>query len=183
MDVFNAGEFSTEIEGELVAWAVSAVQKRNLLGGEAGTLDASSLETDVHRIAFLERHGFERLPESSMLFARSLDANIPEPHVPVGFVTRSLLGEAEIQAYVALHRAAFGTENMTVEYRQAIMRASDYLPELDLVVQAPDGRLAAFCVCQIFPADSPRAGGTKEGWTDPVGTHPEYQHLGHGSGR
>ncbi len=46
---------------------------------------------------------------------------------------------------------------MTVEYRQAIMRAPDYIPELDLVVQAPDGDLAAFWICQIFPDDSPRA--------------------------
>jgi ribosomal protein S18 acetylase RimI-like enzyme len=87
-------------------------------------------------------------------------------------------GEAEIEAYVALHRRAFGTDNMTIEYRRAIMSAPDYLPELDLVAVAPNSDLAAFCVCQVFPDDAPRAGGQKEGWTDPVGTHPEHQRRG-----
>jgi len=83
-----------------------------------------------------------------------------------------------VQAYVALHRAAFGTENMTVEYRRVIMSAPSYIPELDLVAVAPNGDLAAFCVCQIFNDDSSSAGGQHEGWTDPVGTHPTYQRLG-----
>jgi ribosomal protein S18 acetylase RimI-like enzyme len=87
-------------------------------------------------------------------------------------------GEAEIEAYVDLHRSTFGTENMTIEYRRTIMSAPDYLPELDLVAVAPNGKLAAFCVCQIFPEDAPRAGGQKEGWTDPLGTRPAYQRLG-----
>ena len=67
---------------------------------------------------------------------------------------------------------------MTVDYRRSIMNAPDYLPDLDLVAVAPDGRLAAFCVCQVFPDDSPRAGGTREGWTDPIGTAPDFQRMG-----
>ena len=110
--------------------------------------------------------------------SRSLNLPIPEPQLPPGFIIRPMGGEVEIDAYVALHRAAFGTEIMTVEYRRTIISAPDYIPELDLVAVAPDGDLAAFCVCQIFPDDSPRAGGLKEGWTDPLGTHPAYQRLG-----
>jgi ribosomal protein S18 acetylase RimI-like enzyme len=87
-------------------------------------------------------------------------------------------GEAEIEAYVALHRAAFGTDNMNVDYRRAIMNVPSYIPELDLVAVAPDGALAAFCVCQIFPDDVSRGGGQKEGWTDPIGTHPSFQRMG-----
>jgi mycothiol synthase len=87
-------------------------------------------------------------------------------------------GMAEIEAYVDLHRAAFGTEIMTTAYRQSIMNSPDYIPEIDLVAAAPDGSLAAFCMCQIFPDDTPRAGGKKEGWTDPVGTHPDHRCLG-----
>jgi mycothiol synthase len=33
-------------------------------------------------------------------------------------------------------------------------------------------------MCQIFPDDEPRAGGQKEGWTDPVGTHPAHRRQG-----
>lgn len=178
VDAFDAAVFTPDIETRLIDWAVEAVQRRNQENGENLPLDASTLETDLPRIAFLERHGFVRLPESSLLLARAMDENIPDPQLPDGFVIRSLLGEAELEDYVVLHRAAFGSENMTLAYRQAIMHAPDYIPELDLVAVTPGGELAALCVCQIFPDDKPRAGGLKEGWTDPVATHPAYRRLG-----
>lgn len=178
VDAFDAAWLSPEMEPELVAWALSAVKQRNIAHDENQILDASALETDLTRIEFLQRQGFERQPEISLLFARPLDMEIPEPHLPAGFVIRPMQGEAEIEAYVSLHRAAFGSGNMTADYRLAILHAPDYISELDLVAVAPDGRLAAFCVCQIFPDDLPRAGGSKEGWTDPVGTHPVYQRQG-----
>jgi ribosomal protein S18 acetylase RimI-like enzyme len=178
VDVFDARELTPALEKELLDWAVSAVQRRNLEKGEPQTLDASSLEDDQARLAFLEQAGFERQKETSLLLARPIDDALPAPQLPPGFAIRPMGGEAEVEAYVALHQAAFGTENMTVEYRRTIMSAPDYKPELDLVAVAPNGDLAAFCVCQIFPDDSPRAGGQKEGWTDPVGTHPNYQRLG-----
>ena len=178
VDVFEAGEFTPAIETEMVDWAVTAMQRRNQESGKTETLDASALESDLPRLAFLERHGFQRQAESSILMACPLDQPIPAPQLPPGFSIRPMSGEAEIEAYVALHRAAFGTGNMTVEYRRTIMSAPDFIPELDLVAVAPNGELAAFCVCQIFPDDAPRAGGHKEGWTDPMGTRPTYQRLG-----
>lgn len=178
VDVFTASEFTPAIETEIITWAVSAMQRRNQETGETQTLDASTLESDGERLAMLERHGFERQPESSILLACPLVQPIPDPVLPAGFTIRPMRGEAELSAYVALHRAAFGTEMMTVDYRRTIMSAPDFIPELDLVAVAPNGDLAAFCVCQIFPDDSPRAGGQKEGWTDPIGTHPDYQRQG-----
>ena len=116
--------------------------------------------------------------KSSILMGRPLDGYIPDPVLPQGFAIRPMAGEAELEAYVTLHRAAFGTGNMTVQYRRTIMSAPDFIPELDLVAVAPNGDLAALCVCQVFADDSPRADGRKEGWTDPVATHPAYQRLG-----
>lgn len=178
VDVFEPEQLTSLLENDLIDWAIHAVKHRNQMKNETQTLDASTLESDSSRIAFLERHGFVRQAESSILMACPLVEPLPEPKLPVGFTIRPMGGEAEIEAYVALHRSAFGTGNMTVEYRRTIMSAPDYIPELDLVVVAPNGELAAFCVCQIFPDDSPRGGGVKEGWTDPIGTHPNYQRLG-----
>ncbi len=178
VEVFDADEITPDLEAEMVAWVVSAMQRRNQERNYTHPLDAYVLEDDLARQAFLERHGFQRTAETSILLGRSLDQPIPEPHLPPGFAIRPMGGEAEVEAYVALHRAAFDTDNMTVEYRRTIMNAPDYIPELDLVAVAPNGELAAFCVGQIFPDDTPRAGGKKEGWTDPVGTHPNYQRLG-----
>ena len=51
-------------------------------------------------------------------------------------------GEAGEEGDAAvLHRAAFGTEYMTIENRRAMMSGPEYDPEGDLVVVAPDGRL------------------------------------------
>lgn len=178
VDAFTACEFTPAVQAEMMDWLVGAARRRGQAGGEAQTLDASALESDGWRLDLLERFGFERQAESSLLMARSLAEPVPEPVVPPGFSIRPMGGAAELEAYVALHRAAFGTENMSVEYRRAIMQAPGYLPELDLVAAAPNGDLAAFCVCQIFAGDRPRAGGQKEGWTDPLGTHPAYCRLG-----
>ncbi len=178
VDVFDERQWSPLLEAEMMVWAERAVQRRNQVEGETQTLDASALESDLPRLAMLERYGFVRQAESSLLMARSLGQPIPTLQLPSGFSIRPMGGEAEIEAYVALHRAAFGTEQMTVEYRRTIMSAPSYIPELDLVIAAPNGDLAALCICQIFTDDAPRAGGQKEGWTDPVATHPNYQRLG-----
>jgi ribosomal protein S18 acetylase RimI-like enzyme len=111
--------------------------------------------------------------------ARSLDEPIPEPQFPEGFVLRPLAGEGEVAAYVALHRAAFGTENMTVERRLAIVRNQGYIPELDLVAAAPDGTLAAFCVCSVEAEEN----ATRElprGAIDIIGSRPDWRGKGLG---
>jgi ribosomal protein S18 acetylase RimI-like enzyme len=83
-------------------------------------------------------------------------------------------GENEVEALVSLHRSAFGTENMTVEERLAIMRAPNYVPELDLVVLAPNRELCAFCICRFEEGDD------HTGYTDPIGTHLCYKRMGLG---
>lgn len=175
---FDKACFTPEVQAELVDTMVAATRARNRAKGENQTLDASVLEDDLPGRALLERFDFIRQEESSLLYARSLEGDLPQPVLPPGFSIRPLGGADELGAYVVLHRAAFGTDNMTVEYRRSIMNNPGYLPELDLVAVAPDGILAAFCMCQIFADDAPRAGGQKEGWTDPMGTHPDYRRLG-----
>lgn len=178
VDAFREDAFTPAVQKEMIDCAVLTVQERNAKSGSTDTLDASILESDTRKRGFLERNGFEQQEETSLLFALRLDETLPQPVLPPGFIIRPMAGETELEGYVTLHRAAFGTENMTLEYRRSIMSAPDYLAELDLVAVAPDGRLAAFCVCQVFPDDSPRAGGVREGWTDPIGTAPDFQRLG-----
>jgi mycothiol synthase len=178
VDVFDARLFTPEIEAEMMEWVTVSVKQRNQRLGEAHTLDASALESDLPRLAFMERNGFQRQAESSILMACSLNQPIPVLPLLAGFTIRPTSGETEMDVYLDLWRAAFGTQNMTLEYRRTIMNAPDYLPNLDLVAVAPNGDLAAFCLCQVFSDDVPRAGGHKEGWTDPLGTHPNYRRLG-----
>ena len=140
-------------------------------------LDAVCREDDVERYGWLTRHGFQSQAVRTLRFIRSLSDSIPEPQLPAGFSIRSVKGHAELDALVALHRAAFGTDNMTIEERQAMMSVPDYLPELDLVAVASDGRLAGFCICGI-PAEENAVTGRSEGYTDPIGVHPDFQKQG-----
>lgn len=176
---FEQPEAFAAVEADLVAWGADCVRRLPDAddAGEPRSLDASAGEDDPGRIAFLERHGFVRQPMLSLYLERPLDGPLPAPTLPPGFTIRPLDGAREIEAVVALHRAAFGTEYMTVEERRAMMSGPGYDPALDLVAVAPNGRLAAYCLCGIDSEASARAGQTV-GYTDPVACHPGFQRRG-----
>ncbi|MEW5871807.1 MAG: GNAT family N-acetyltransferase [Chloroflexota bacterium] len=168
-----------EMEAEIVGWGETCIRRRMQASGEQITLDASCREDNPERLSFLERHGFERLSQCSLHYARPLGDVIPEPTLPPGFTIRPSGGVDEVEAWVALHRAAFGTDHMTVEERLAMLQAVEYELQTDLVVVAPDGRLAAYCMVQISQEENQRTG-RNEGFTDPVACHPDYQKRGLG---
>jgi ribosomal protein S18 acetylase RimI-like enzyme len=64
---------------------------------------------------------------------------------------------------------------MTVEWRLSTLQQTAYRPELDLVVVAPDGQLAGFCVCW-FDANGPD--GRPSGQVEPLGIHQDFQGQG-----
>jgi len=111
---------------------------------------------------------------------RALDQPIPAPVLPDGFSIRPLAGEQEVAAYVTVHTAAFGRAIVTEEEqaaRHVFMRDSSYIADLDLVVVAPNGAFAAFCVGQIDQEGNAQRA-WQEGSTDPIGTHPAFQRQG-----
>jgi ribosomal protein S18 acetylase RimI-like enzyme len=164
------GRQTSQLENEIVAWGATVMYLRNAESGGQHTLDASCLADDEPRIKLFEEYGFVREEIRSLKYERSLTEPIEAAPLPEGFSLRSVRGEEEVEALVALHRAAFGTENMTVEERLAIMHAPGYESALDLLAVAPDGSLAAFCICGF---EEPGIG-----YTDPIGTHPNYQRMG-----
>ncbi len=166
-----------DIESEIVTWGVECIRRAIQESGESLTLAASCRDDDVERIALLERHGFVMQEMRSLRMARSLNEPIPTLETPVGFSLCHVTGEQEAESLVALHRAAFGTENMTAEERLAMMRVPEYDPELDLLAIAPDGRFAATCMCSISQEENERIG-RNEGYTDPIATHPDFQRHG-----
>jgi len=166
------------LEAEIVGWGVACLRRAMRAEDKMRTLDASCREDDVEQIAFLERHGFIRQATRSLHLVRPLTESIPTPQLPDGFSIRHVQGEQEVAALVALHRAAFGTEYMTPEERLAMMRVPAYDAALDLVVVAPaSGRLAAYCLCGISQEENERTG-RREGYTDPIATHPDFQRRG-----
>jgi mycothiol synthase len=168
---------SADLDDAILQWGLACEQRTAQADDEEVTLDAVCREEDTARMAWLTRHGFQPQTLRTLRFVRPLSDSIPDPQLPVGFSIRPVAGPAEVEALVALHRAAFGTDNMTVEERRAMMSGPDYLPELDLVAVAPNGRLAGFCACGIPVAEN-AVTGRSEGHTDPIGVHPDFQKQG-----
>ena len=162
---------------EIIEWGMSCVLRVMQDCGGSSTLNTGCRGDDGERIALLKRHGFVEQEMRTLHLVRSLDEPLPEPHLPPGFHIRHVAGEHEVEALVALHRAAFATKKMTVALRLAMMRVPEYDSGLDLLVVAPDGRLAATCMCSISQEENARTG-RKEGYTDPIATHPDFQRRG-----
>jgi mycothiol synthase len=155
---------------EILKWGEECV-RRNLSNVENGTLYAHCRESDAERITFLKQQGFNQLEDTTITLLRSLSEDIAEPVLPPGFIIRPILGTHEAEAVAAMHRAAFGTAYMTTENRLIIMGTSGYDPSLDLVAVAPDGSIAANCICSVNQQE-------KIGFTDPVSAHPRFQGIG-----
>lgn len=167
---------------EVLAWAEG--RARDLLGTPQGH-PAWFVHLFAHHAAWrrdLEEAGFadqtNRGEDSwSRVFMRR-PASDPLPEYPVspGYTIRPLAGESEVEAYVALHRTAFGTANMTPAWRARTRHYPEYVPDLDLVAVAPDGRLAAFCVAWLDRVSDREVSGQIE----PLGVHDDHRHRGLG---
>jgi mycothiol synthase len=111
------------------------------------------------RIRILEASGFAyqaNVGEYSWpkgFMQRSVDLPLIEYRIPEGFIVRPLSGESGVALSVKLYQETFGTKNMTVDWWRRTLQHPDYVPALDLVVAAPDRRLAVFCVCWLDRQD------------------------------
>ena len=93
--------------------------------------------------------------------------------MPASYALRHVEGEANRERRVTVHRAAFAPSPMSAAKHRAVMESQTYRPYLDLVVVAPDGSIAAFCI--VWRAEANRLGDF-----EPVGTHPEHRSRGLG---
>jgi ribosomal protein S18 acetylase RimI-like enzyme len=140
----------------------------------AHSLSVEARDSDAARIGFLEARGYRRNERGGYRFAQSLDS-IPSPELPPGFRLR-YPGEADLVERVDLHRDAWsvwGASSFSLEAYRKLRAAPEYDPELDVVLEAPDGRLVSYCVCWADAASG-------LGLFEPVGTRPAYAGRGLG---
>jgi mycothiol synthase len=93
---------------------------------------------------------------------------------PQGFTIRPLAGASEVDAYVRLHRSVFDSTHMTSAWRERTLSRPEHVADIDLVAQAPDGRLAAFCVGWLLPQKR------LIGQIEPLGVGQEFREAGLG---
>ncbi len=128
----------------------------------------------INRIHDLEAIGFKCQADvgedswSEVLMRRSGQTPVKVYQPPAGFTVRPLAGEKEVETYVELHRSVFESKNMTVDWRMRTLRHPDYRPDLDIVVESPDGHLVAFCI-GWYDAHS------LEGRVEPLGCHKDFR--------
>lgn len=79
--------------------------------------------------------------------------------------------EQEIERRVELHRAVWAPSKMTVAKHHAVMSSPTYRPDLDLIVVAPNGDLAAYAIVWHDTYN-------RIGVFEPVGCHPDYRQRG-----
>ena len=167
---------------EILAWLDE--KAANLLDTPSGhpIWFTGVFEGDAERTATLEQAGYTCISfveENAWLkvwLAREVGGDLPVPALPPGFILRPLAGAAEVDAYVALHRHAFGSENMTHDWRLRTLAHPGYRPDLDLVVQAPDGRLAGFLIAWVAAG----VDGVLYGQVEPMGVHEDFRRMGLG---
>lgn len=161
---------------EIIAWARDRLL-RDRSAGRATTLSVRLFHGDQVRIDSLSRLGFERAGPESVHFDFDLTQALPEVDLPQGFMVCDSAGIGPARR-TASHRDAWsalehiGVENarstFSVAVYESLRTSSIYRPDLDLVAVAPDGALAANCICW---ADEPSAVGIFE----PMGTHPDFR--------
>jgi GNAT superfamily N-acetyltransferase len=167
-----------ELEAEMVAvaerhLAVRGSGGRLALGVWADARDA--LRQDV-----LERSGYAKDGRGEHQYRRSLSMPIPDTPVKDGFTLRALGDVDELPARSWFSWKAFNPDEPEESYAALgwewyldIQRCPLYRRDLDIVVAAPTGDLAAFCT--VWYDDV-----TRSAYFEPVGTYTPYQRRGLG---
>jgi ribosomal protein S18 acetylase RimI-like enzyme len=170
-DVFTAPSLRgtpAELEMLRVASDTTARYMDGSAGGAYVLTDVFSC--DATRAQLLAQLGFERFRTWDYVNERDLTDPIAEPRVPDGFVVRSARMDDADQLAVARNHS-FGEDWTGDLYRSAVMEKPGYDPGREIVVESPEGRIAAFSVYWIDERN-------KFGHFEPVGTHRDFQRLG-----
>lgn len=129
-------------------------------------LTSVALESDGERIALLERHGYRATRHFFADYRRPLDVSVPESRLAPGMRLRHA-GDEDLEERVACHRDAWTGSSWDRERYQALRASPVYDPELDIVLETPDGSFASYCICWSDPAvgiGSFEPVGTREAW-------------------
>jgi len=158
----------TYVTHPMLAWA----EKNRLIDtGPETILTTFSFAGDRTRNAVLRERGYRRQNDFYALRRRVVADSLPPAPLPPGYFIRQLRGEADLEQRVASHRSAFPHTRVSLPgYRRALTTAS-YRPDLDLVVTAPDGVIAAFTTIW-YDADNRIA------TFEPVGVHADHRRKG-----
>jgi ribosomal protein S18 acetylase RimI-like enzyme len=168
-------QVEAQLHPEILAWADQRARAVMQTSFGRPAWFAMVFEEQTDRIRVLEQAGFQCQADvgedswSKVLMRRSTPTPVKryKPRA-AKFTVRPLAGTGEVEAYVELQRAVFGSKNMTTEWRTRTLKHPAYKRDLDIVVEAPDGRLAAFCICWFDEKSG-------DGHVEPLGCHDDFR--------
>lgn len=160
------------LETRLIAWSEQTQRERIAAADSKVThISTDVLDQDTLRQEALLAAGYTAEPAPSMMVTmRSLLEPLPQKTLAEGFTIRRVQGEQEADALGEVHSSAFGSKWPPGEYIR-VMHTPGFRMENELVVVAPDGRLAAFLIYWPDPV-------SKCGLFEPVGCHADFQRRG-----
>jgi ribosomal protein S18 acetylase RimI-like enzyme len=128
---------------------------------------------DDELVAALGRHGFVTRGDELHFNARAVDDAPALPELPNGFRYRTV-EEVDLAERVAIHRDVWAPSRVSEESYANVRAAWPYRSSLDCVIEAPDGRFAAYAL--LWPDDE-----TGVGELEPVGVRDEFRRRGLGA--
>ncbi len=158
------------LEDEMLAWAEEHHADNRPDNAKTWPLKTFVYDYDKQRADLLGRRGYQNLDQCGYKRRCSLDHPIPTVELPPGYVIRTV-NESEMEAWATIVGAAFNNPFSEAERCRVWLKAPT--KRLDLVVVAPDGAFAAFCIA-CFDEEN------RIGMFEPVGTHPAYRQRGLG---
>ncbi len=169
-------EVSEPLRARLCTWTEEQAGRRVRAQGGDRLRTMWVADGDRSLIVHLEGRGFGRSEESMLYLERPLTGTLPAPRLPDGFCVRSVSGEQEAVQRAAASHAAFESSrplHRYVENYRQFMRSPVYEADRDLMIEAPDGSIAAFALFWLDRAN-------RVGYFEPVGVHPVYRGRGLG---
>lgn len=130
-------------------------------------------ETEPVLIDSLTRAGYREADGPFYVRMNRKPDGVAEPALPEGFRARPLSGPSEAGPRAAVHRNAFAGSRVTEESYRQVMAAWPYRPELDWVIEAPDGSFASYATTWLDEVH-------QVGLFEPVGTDPLFRRQGLG---
>lgn len=162
------------IEAEMIDWAETNLSKTADDGQRL--LNFAVQEYDVVRQALLRARGYEKTVHGELGFHWRLgNKPIAEPKLAEGYTLRNtrLGSKADQDGVARLLNIAFGRGDFHDGSELAMFTrlAPCFRPDLDYVVEAPDGSFVCYVGCLY---DEP----IRRGLFEPVCTHPDHQQRG-----
>jgi mycothiol synthase len=178
----HPGARGNGLEDELFSWGLERVREVARERGKPAKLLSSAREHDTYSRGVIEQHGLTTVRYFFQM-TRPLGAPIETAQFPEGFMLRQVVDDADVAAWVESYNLSFidhwNHHPATVEAHKHWLSHASYRPEHDLIVIAPDGKVAAFCFCVLDEADNAR-NQRNEGWIGTLGTRRGYRKIGLG---